>query len=538
MTPTRDELFAIWKLFAVPTWTVVGFNYTLDNIVSFALNKLPIYLATVPWPISNNDTGYLNWGKSDPTIVRNAVLSAIAMMRQRNQIIRDTGNIPDVILSTANLNTWGRFYVGSVIQFTRDMENLQSGQPAEWVAHFDIYPVSPEQLSMMDTEENMRALMSLEQNALTVAQIAGRSAADIALMNAQTVTDPLGRLTTQQTINQAAGVAPGQTITQGAVADPHLTTDIPGATVQPLPVVSANINLPSGPNNQITPQVAALAALDQFQRISSSDPLLYRVNTFEQSEQWKQLTDYLYWQQFHPTVAVLAADNPHIDSTLLNTFLNSDMPWNAALGLPPLVNVKITPQVKPRPTLNVGYQIMEWVGPILNVIPVIGTVLSIVSALVVAQGVRDFYNSFTAEPDIFKPQYDPVPFWCPLPLDRAKIALQKPWFIAAMVQQFRQEALHSDIQSWNTAYQSLAAGQLGFDPDSPSAQASAQTPVGQVTLQSLLPGTTGPSASAAAINGGTLTTPATGTTAALSSGTTDLLALAASVAFLIFESRS
>lgn len=180
-------------------------------------------------------------------------------------------------------------------------------------------------------------------------------------------------------------------------------------------------------------------------------------------EKWRGDVD--YWKRKHPKAFLNWEQNQHLPSRTLR------VPWNAdTMGLPPLVNVEFIPRKKPLP--EVGFLAENsWLATFgslaLSTIPVVGGVLAAVAQVGAtahslyeqrewAKKMKEF------PPTAFAPQYFPEPFTVPMPLDRAQMVVDEPWFAPAMVDQFVKEWGAGHFRSAGEAYRLVNPSGVNF----------------------------------------------------------------------------
>lgn len=185
-----------------------------------------------------------------------------------------------------------------------------------------------------------------------------------------------------------------------------------------------------------------------------SAPELYRSNYLDRFMREAQARDFNYWKENYPTVKLRTQDNPKVDPRDLRT------PWKGKPN-PPLVQVQVTPRRKPPPDEGFFTSIGGWLSPVLAVaFPGVGTVLGAAIALAQAGEAKSFAGKWKVSQSAFEPQYDPVPFLAPVPLDRAQLILTMPWYAPAVILDFVDSVNKGDFNRMMQVFDNLR----GIDP--------------------------------------------------------------------------
>ena len=159
---------------------------------------------------------------------------------------------------------------------------------------------------------------------------------------------------------------------------------------------------------------------------------------------WEE--DYTYWRTHYPTVVLRWQDNPQIDAAAINR------KWTGSPSSMPIVNVQVTQRKKPEPERFLG-GVLDYVAPLIGAIPIVGTPLAIASSMALNAEAISFQQSMSkVGPEIFAPQINPVTFTVPLPLDRAQAAVEQPWLIPFLFEQFQRELDRRELLDLNASY--------------------------------------------------------------------------------------
>jgi len=177
-------------------------------------------------------------------------------------------------------------------------------------------------------------------------------------------------------------------------------------------------------------------------QVAYTNPILYRAQQQAEAADASHSADIAFWRNVYPSVELRATDNVGVDFRLLT------MPWSVNYGNPPLVFVMVTPRKKDLPKTTGLLQTVGMFAPILSIIPVVGTVLSIAltvaSSVDHAERIKNFIGAATSvTASEFEPQFYPRPFPVLLPLDEAQVAVEQPWMLPALWHDFKKRILEA-----------------------------------------------------------------------------------------------
>jgi hypothetical protein len=187
--------------------------------------------------------------------------------------------------------------------------------------------------------------------------------------------------------------------------------------------------------------------------------------------------DLPYWLANFPGVRLNPEDNKHVDARSLR------VPWTSE-STPPIVAVEITPRYLSVPDKPQGLTFLPVLQAIAGIIPGVGPVVkaaltaaSIGSGIATGLALQDWAKSFHASPDDFSPNYSPVAFTVPMPLDRAQIMVSRPWYAPAMVYQFQQELQTGTLRTTPEAYRALLQAMLPAGAADPAPYTQGEAPL-------------------------------------------------------------
>lgn len=143
-----------------------------------------------------------------------------------------------------------------------------------------------------------------------------------------------------------------------------------------------------------------------------------------------------YWKKNTPTVELRPQDNPQLPA---GAFLAN---W-ANQKNPPLVNVRVTPKLKPMPTLGFWGKYGAIVGLVVSLIPGLGVIGIAASQVIKAQtkmSIQQFKNAWEVPTSYFEPSYKPEPFFIVLNLAQAQAAIKQPWYVPMLSYKVRDES--------------------------------------------------------------------------------------------------
>ncbi len=187
--------------------------------------------------------------------------------------------------------------------------------------------------------------------------------------------------------------------------------------------------------------------------------------------------DLPYWLANFPDVRLNPSDNGHVDPRTLR------VAWTSQAA-PPIVAVEITPRYLPPPDkpgdFTGIFAVLQGVAGIVgagSIVKLALTAASIGEGIASGIALQDWAKSFKASPDDFSPQYSPVPFTVPMPLDRAQIMVSRPWYAPAMVYQFQQELQTGKLRTTADAYRALLQAMLPAGWSDPPPDTSGEAPL-------------------------------------------------------------
>ncbi len=167
--------------------------------------------------------------------------------------------------------------------------------------------------------------------------------------------------------------------------------------------VKDRVDLPASPENVLSRQeeVERIKQIAQGQVMGA--PENYQVRANAESAEQRAAANYNYWRENYPSVNLKPADNPELDPFILRNA------WTGP-GLPPLVKVEIIPRSKPKPEKGfLASSFGQILGVVANIIPVVGTAVSLGLALGSSAQAKSYAAKWKASLSAFEPQYDPAP---------------------------------------------------------------------------------------------------------------------------------
>jgi hypothetical protein len=174
---------------------------------------------------------------------------------------------------------------------------------------------------------------------------------------------------------------------------------------------------------------------EQARSVAYENPLLYRIQEQEEAADLALANNIGYWKTIYPDVKLKAEDNPDVDFRLLTK------PWQKQWGNPPLVFLAVTPRKKELPKTSGWLSTLGMLAPVIAVIPVVGTIASIIVSVAAAADQKDKIQRFikaasSVTATAFEPQFYPETFPVLLRLDEAQIAVDQPWLAPSLHKDF------------------------------------------------------------------------------------------------------
>ncbi len=382
-----------------------------------------------------------------------AILSAHAMIDEHDQRIKDAGEIPDIANQYARQKLWWDYFNLSKKQFSDDDTRLLTGKPLQILFSADGIPTySTDRLAARAFHDRLAGELTAEEEEL--AEIVsvygpGKTAAEI---SAVLPLDPFSRRVLQAYIDaqlppDAPATAPITVPTTTVV-----TSTAPAPTLGDLSqCVLRDPSLPASLSNCLTPTEMLSREARLAAAIVQDAPENYEADIQADNQDRVLLQDYFYWKANYPFVALVPSQNPGLTPAALTT------PWPGP-GLAPLVIVQITPRQRPFPTP--GFLVgNSWLGLLVSAIPFVGGILAAGLSYESNSQLQNWAGAWKPNADEFAPQFYPKPFGVPMPLDRAQIMVNQPWYAPAMVDQFAQEVRLNQYRAASDAYALLAAMQ-------------------------------------------------------------------------------
>jgi len=390
-----------------------------------------------------------------PVMIQWALKSADEMFLDWVQERLNAGEVPDL----DGFSTWGvyhNYYLTSLDQYASDAQNIANGEPQVLVNYaFDgRAPFSVDDLKNMKFADRFKQVKQSDSEILDEMLYSDLTDREIVEISRNLVTDPASHKFVESLVDQVVPKSGNEFEKYGEDA----------FDLNPI-------------TNRFGESVIDQALRDIESQVNKA-PEYWTSDVNKELSMNKALTDFSFWKQNYPAVSLLPGENPHIDPILLRNTWPSNQP-------PPLVNLHVLPRKKKMPEL--GFLAEVFTGPlgaIIAAIPTVGQVIALVGSMAagaeMSKYAKDFQRGIPSS--VFEPQYEPKAFTVPLPLDRAQLAIEKPWLLPALVEQFRQEILNQNILSMNVAYYQLTGEGLPTKQSLISNGVISLTPTGRASF--------------------------------------------------------
>lgn len=348
-------------------------------------------------------------------------------------------------------------------QFIQDDQDVANNQVPPTIIYKTLdgyHAFSDADIQEYNLQKQIVELKKLEEAA--IGRLPGGTTAAQALAISKTMaTDPLGRLVAGDIASSAylslTGTSQGSVMDELAHRSAASSPLVNQARFAIDPSIRARIDLPVGVDNVLSQQDELLRQSRLASTIAAQSPVNYRRTQISEEAQRITASNYDYWQNNYPKVELLPDDNQNVDPKLLTlpyvrtnclsfvhgsttvfghiSTVGNRVAYGTPCQSPPLVNMRITPRIKPKPKLGF-FGSVPWLAKIAGIIPFVGWILSTAISSASTSQQKHFARSWQIPSDAFSPQYEPKAFWVILPLDKAQVAIKQPWYLPAMYADF------------------------------------------------------------------------------------------------------
>lgn len=416
--------------------------------------------------------------------------STIAMLKEHDDRIRRAGGIPNMLWNNARQERAFVYYATSLLQYCTDeiegdFIEHDSGRIAK--KRCDAYggdfrhevanepplrPYPPEEIEQLKFADNLADQKAIDQRVIDLGALTSLTDRELVEISRILPTDPIATNLLQSIIDQTFPKSGGEFAAQFPGIDPALYAELSAVlTPEPTDVLThldptaprhiiKDPSLPVQSGNIVGVEDGAGVIAEDLKSLEHEQPGNYREAARETSDYLQAMETLNYWRAHYPAIGIDAAENPEIEPVLLTH------QWRAEWGPAPLVNVWVLPRQKPKPDLGIFGEIFgsPWAA-LINVIPYVGAVLYTIGSAAGQADIQQWIRDHDIPQDVFEPQYEPIRFTVPFPLDWAQVAVRRPEYFPAMFKRFQADIRANKFETASQAWQSLSEEKMPTLPN-------------------------------------------------------------------------